>query len=90
MRRANGIRRRDHDGDGAAKADQHRDKRSTGVRLTHRPTGLVLYCTERRSQQRNLDAAGLISHQIMVGNIEVPEAAKPGRLRLELPTATSY
>jgi protein subunit release factor B len=36
---------------------QHRNKVETGVRLTHRPTGLVVTATERRSQAANRRAA---------------------------------
>src|ERR1044071_1079155 len=36
---------------------QHRNKVETGVRLTHRPTGLVVAATERRSQTANIEAA---------------------------------
>jgi ribosome-associated protein len=36
---------------------QHRNKVETGVRLTHRPSGLVVAATERRSQSANRDAA---------------------------------
>src|SRR5215472_15865765 len=36
---------------------QHRNKVETGVRLTHRPTGLVATATERRSRSANLAAA---------------------------------
>ena len=32
---------------------QHRNRRETGVRLTHRPTGVVAQATERRSQSQN-------------------------------------
>ena len=32
---------------------QHRNKRETGVRLTHRPSGIVALATERRSQSMN-------------------------------------
>lgn len=32
---------------------QHRNKASTGVRLSHRPTGIVVTATERRSQMQN-------------------------------------
>jgi ribosome-associated protein len=32
---------------------QHRNRRETGVRLTHLPTGLVVMATERRSQVQN-------------------------------------
>jgi protein subunit release factor B len=36
---------------------QHRNKVETGVRLTHRPTGVVVTATERRSQSANREAA---------------------------------
>lgn len=36
---------------------QHRNKAETGVRLTHRPTGIVVTATERRSQYANREAA---------------------------------
>ena len=36
---------------------QHRNKVETGVRLTHRPTGIVITATERRSQYENRERA---------------------------------
>ncbi len=36
---------------------QHRNKVATGVRLTHRPSGVVVTATERRSQSANREAA---------------------------------
>ena len=36
---------------------QHRNKVETGVRLVHRPTGITVTATERRSQHANLEAA---------------------------------
>ena len=36
---------------------QHRNKAETGVRLTHRPTGIVVTAVERRSQHANREAA---------------------------------
>ena len=36
---------------------QHRNKTSSGVRLRHRPTGIVVEATERRSQHQNRAAA---------------------------------
>jgi protein subunit release factor B len=36
---------------------QNRNKVETGVRLTHRPSGIVVTATERRSQYANREAA---------------------------------
>jgi protein subunit release factor B len=36
---------------------QHRNKVETGVRMVHRPTGITVTATERRSQHANLEAA---------------------------------
>lgn len=36
---------------------QHRNKTASGVRLRHRPTGIVVVATERRSQHENRAAA---------------------------------
>jgi protein subunit release factor B len=36
---------------------QHRNKVATGVRLRHRPSGLVVAATERRSQAANREVA---------------------------------
>src|SRR5919108_5653837 len=36
---------------------QHRNKVETGVRLTHRPSGISVTAVERRSQHANLEAA---------------------------------
>jgi protein subunit release factor B len=36
---------------------QHRNKRETGVRLLHVPTGITVGATERRERTRNLELA---------------------------------
>ena len=42
---------------GSGPGGQNRNKRMTGVRIVHIPTGLVAVATERRSQEQNLHAA---------------------------------
>ena len=42
---------------GGGPGGQHRNKRYTGLRLLHRPTGLVVRVTERRSQAQNREVA---------------------------------
>jgi protein subunit release factor B len=42
---------------GGGPGGQHRNKTESGVRLAHRPTGLVVTATERRSQLQNRGAA---------------------------------
>lgn len=36
---------------------QHRNRRATGIRLTHIPTGIIVMATEERSQKQNLETA---------------------------------
>ena len=42
---------------GSGPGGQHRNKRETGVRLVHGPSGVTVLATERRSQAMNLEAA---------------------------------
>jgi len=42
---------------GSGPGGQHRNKRMTGVRIKHLPTGLLVTATERRSQEQNRAAA---------------------------------
>ncbi|MBI3424873.1 MAG: peptide chain release factor-like protein [Acidobacteria bacterium] len=65
---------------------QHRNKVETGVRLTHRPTGLVVTATERRSQSANREAA----YERMAEKLEARQrqqkkrfATKPGKAAKE-------
>ncbi|MBO0722839.1 MAG: peptide chain release factor-like protein, partial [Blastocatellia bacterium] len=55
---------------------QHRNKVETGVRLKHRPTGIVVSATERRSQTANREAA----YQRMAERLEdLQRVRKPRR-----------
>ena len=42
---------------GSGPGGQNKNKRMSGVRVVHKPTGLVAEATERRSQAQNLSAA---------------------------------
>lgn len=42
---------------GGGPGGQHRNKTESGVRLVHRPTGITVTATERRSQLQNRGAA---------------------------------
>ena len=42
---------------GGGPGGQHRNKTESGVRLVHRPTGVTVTATERRSQAQNRAAA---------------------------------
>jgi len=42
---------------GSGPGGQHRNKRMTGIRIIHLPTGIVAMATERRSQEQNLNTA---------------------------------
>ena len=42
---------------GSGPGGQHRNKRYTGVRLVHEPTGLAVMATERRQQSMNREVA---------------------------------
>ena len=42
---------------GSGPGGQNRNKRMSGVRVHHIPTGITIVATERRSQNQNLEAA---------------------------------
>lgn len=63
---------------------QHRNKVETGVRLTHRPTGIIVTATERRSQHANREAA----FERMAERIEAQQRVLPPR-KATRPTAAS-
>ncbi len=51
---------------------QHRNRNATGVRLVHRPSGIVVTATERRSQAANLDVAfERLARRLVVANAVV-------------------
>ncbi len=47
------IRRTRHSGPGG----QHRNKVETAIEITHRPTGIISFASERRSQEQNRQVA---------------------------------
>ncbi|HZE88333.1 MAG TPA: peptide chain release factor-like protein, partial [Verrucomicrobiae bacterium] len=58
---------------------QHRNRRDSAVRLTHRPTGIVVTATERRSQHQNK----LMALERLAARLE----ARNRRRRPRVPTA---
>jgi peptide chain release factor len=59
---------------------QHRDKASTAVRATHRPTGAVVVVdTERRLGDNRRRALDLLRQQVEAGNAEAERAADTAR-----------
>jgi protein subunit release factor B len=61
---------------------QHRNKVATGVRLIHRPSGVVVTATERRSQAANREMAfvRLAERLHALSQTQAPRiATRPGR-----------
>jgi protein subunit release factor B len=65
---------------------QHRNKVASGVRLLHRPSGVVVAATERRSQAANRDVAfaRLAARLEALSVTQAPRiATRPGRAARE-------
>ncbi|QBD83571.1 peptide chain release factor-like protein [Ktedonosporobacter rubrisoli] len=58
---------------------QHRNKVETGVRLLHRPSGISVTATERRSQYANREAAFERMAARLVEHQRVPTPRRPTR-----------
>jgi protein subunit release factor B len=61
---------------------QHRNRNATGVRLLHRPSGIVVTATERRSQAANLEVAyARLARRLAAAEAVVTPrvATRPGR-----------
>lgn len=55
---------------------QHRNRTATGVRLFHRPSGVVVTATERRSQAQNREVAFVR----LAERLEQAQAVQPPRV----------
>jgi ribosome-associated protein len=67
---------------GGGPGGQHRNKTESAVRLVHRPTGVAVTATERRSQAQNRSAALARLRERLVGLARRPKprrATKPTR-----------
>jgi protein subunit release factor B len=67
---------------GSGPGGQHRNKTESAVRLVHRPTGVAVTATERRSQAQNRGAAVARLRERLAGLARRPKprhATKPTR-----------
>lgn len=72
---------------------QHRNKVETGVRLTHRPSGIVVTATERRSQFANRETAfERMSERLTIAQRrQIPRVpTRPGRASRERRLQTKH
>ena len=60
---------------GSGPGGQNRNKRMSGVRIVHLPTGIITTATERRSQAQNLSAA----MERLVGKLVLHDYRPPPR-----------
>lgn len=64
---------------GSGPGGQNRNKRMSGVRARHIPTGITVLATERRSQKQNLEMALLRLEEKLKRYFYVPRVRKKSR-----------
>jgi len=69
---------------GSGPGGQHRNKRDSAVRLTHRPTGVVATASERRSQHENRRRAVKRLRKAIALGVREPLGAPSDALRAAL------